>query len=134
MEGHVPLTLRTNCDAEAALSVPDFGELYTKVVVLKRGGAEVVVRDAAGARLSARGKLFDTRGAEVDAVMIKGDAQTSFSGQVVTRPDDPTFVYPLTCYGTFQLAVHMEGYEPVRVSLTTAPGRNLPLEVVLQPK
>jgi hypothetical protein len=134
MGGLAPLTLRSNCDADVTLTVPDSGDLFAKVIVIRRGGAEVSVRSASGAHLPARGKVFDTRGQEVDAVMIRSDPMAELSGQPPTRLEDSTFVYPLTCYGTFQLAIHLEGYVPARVSLTTQPGQMLPLEVVLVPR
>jgi hypothetical protein len=134
MDGRAPLTLRTNCDADAAVNVPDSGEMTVKLVVNRRGGVELVVRDPTGARLAAHAKVFDPRGQELDAVLLRPESQAIHSVASAARNEEALLLYPLSCYGNFQVAVHMEGFEPARVSLTTHSGLVVPLEVELTPR
>ncbi len=132
MEGHAPLTLRSNCDVEFSVTVPSEGIVRARVVVNRRGGVEVLVREASGRRLAARVKVFDGRGEEVDALSLRSEALSTFEIAATTRTDDAFFVCPAACFGSFELAVFKEGYRTRRVPFTQVPGQFAVLDVLLE--
>ncbi|MBL8859757.1 MAG: carboxypeptidase regulatory-like domain-containing protein [Planctomycetes bacterium] len=131
-EGRSLLSLRSNCDSEFALAVPDTGSVKARVAVKKRGAVRLVVRDENGRRIQAHGKLVDAHGGELDAALIKSEDNIRFGGPFADNTDDPTFVYPLACEGPFELLVYEDGYEMERVKLQLQPGSVTSLDVRLR--
>lgn len=132
MDGDTPVSLRSNCDVEFAVNVPDSGVVTPRVGVNRRGGVELLVRDQSGATLSARAKVFDSRGDEVAALMVEADALAVFGIAHAPRSDEATFVLSAGCFGPFEIAVHKAGFRTRRVPFTLVSGQIGTLEVVLE--
>jgi hypothetical protein len=139
--------LRTTCDQDVLVQVPDHGSVEAQISANERGGLLVSTQGADGAPIEASVRLLDKLGVPVEGTLVLKPppvpAVRADTGRIVAPARAPqgaeiqpgrVAVYASWCAGTADIEVSAPGMETVTKRVAITVGELTPVSVVLRPK